>query len=116
MQLDRARRALNQCQQCFHQAESQFAEELVAYERLRGIEQMAAKRGQEWMAWAGSVKYGLEQCKVPISGAGRTLAACWQELAERSHSTSIVIHSENHGQKVNLSEGAHPHAVPTEAI
>src|SRR5215472_1187675 len=39
--LDRARRSLQQCQEGYHAAERKFADELVSYERLRGIEKMA---------------------------------------------------------------------------
>ena len=114
--LDRARRSLQQCQEEYHAAERKFADELVSYERLREIEKMAAKRGAEWISWAGSVKYGLEQCRVPFSRAGRALATCWQELAERSGTTSIVINSQNLGQKVNVSGPAREDVVPSEAI
>jgi hypothetical protein len=115
-QLDRARRSLHQCQENFHRAERQFADELGSYERLRGLAQMAARRGPEWISWAGSVKYGLAQCKGPISGASRALATCWQELAERGSTTSIVINSQNVGQKVDLTGAESEDAVGSPAI
>jgi hypothetical protein len=114
--LDRARRSLQQCQEGYHAAERKFADELIAYDRLRGLAQMSAKRGAEWVSWAGSVKYGLEQCRGPISEAGRALASCWQELAERSGTPSIVINSQNLGQKVNVSGAAREDTVPSEAM
>ena len=97
--LDRARRALNKCQEQFHSAERRFGDELVSYERLRDLATLGDKRGKEWASWAGSVKHGLEQCRDPLEGASKALAACWQELAEHCRNTSIVIHSRNLGRR-----------------
>jgi hypothetical protein len=100
--LDRARRALNKCQDRFHRAERQFSDELISYEKLRDLASLGGKRGREWASWAGSVKHGLEQCREPLDGASKAMAACWQELAEHSGNTSIVIRSRNLGQKITV--------------
>jgi hypothetical protein len=102
--LNRARRALNKCQEQFHCAGCKFREELVSYEKLRDLATLGGKRGGEWASWAGSVKHGLEQCREPLEGASKALAGCWQELAEHSGKTSIVIHSRNLGQKIVVKD------------
>jgi hypothetical protein len=102
--LERARRALVKCQEQFHAAERRFGDELVSYERLRDLASFGGARGKEWASWTGSVKHGLEQCRDPLDGASKALAACWQELAEHSGTTSIVIHSTNLGQKIVVKD------------
>jgi hypothetical protein len=113
--LDRARRALNKCQEHFHCAERQFSNELVPYEKLRDLANIGGRRGKEWASWAGSVKYGLEQCKGPFDESSKALAACWQELAEHSGTTSIVINSRIVGQKLSVNGLANADVASTTA-
>ena len=113
--LDRARRALNKCQEHFHKAERQFSDELVSYEKLRHLASIGGRRGKEWASWAGSVKYGMEQCKEPFDESSKALAACWQELAEHSGNTSIVVNSRSLGQKINVNGLSNADVVSTSA-
>jgi hypothetical protein len=99
--LDRARRALAKCQEHFHGAEQQYAKELVSYESLKKVTLLGIERGGEWKHWAASMKDAIEQGRQPFEEASQALAACWQELAEHSgSSTSISIRSQNLGQKI----------------
>jgi len=97
--LDGARRALTVCQERFHRIELEFSADLVSYEKLRDLASLAA-RGGEWHSWANSVKQGIEQCRQPLDGSGKALAACWQEIAERAGMTSISVRTTNIGQKI----------------
>lgn len=100
LDLDAARRALAKCQESFHRIEQQFSADLVSYEKLKDLVAVGAERGSEWRSWAGSVKYGLEQCRQPLDSASKALAACWQEIAERVGMTSISVQATNIGQKI----------------
>ncbi|HKF47387.1 MAG TPA: hypothetical protein VKB38_08510 [Terracidiphilus sp.] len=98
--MDRARRALAKCQEYFHGAEQQFANQLVSYESLSKLTSLGAERGGEWKHWAASMKDAIEQGRQPFEGVSQGLAACWHELAEHSGSTSISVRSQNVGQKI----------------
>ncbi|HXN47793.1 MAG TPA: hypothetical protein VN893_14195 [Bryobacteraceae bacterium] len=98
--LERARRALATCQERFHRVEATYTEELASYEKLKDLARLAHERRGEWIPWAGSVKTGIEQCRVPLEGSRKTLADCWLEMAERSGNTSISVRTSNVGQKI----------------
>ena len=98
--LDNARRALTICQERFHRIEKQFATELVSYEKLKDLASLGSERRGEWLPWSNSVKEGIEQCRQPLDGASKALAACWQEIAERVGMTSVSVQSTNIGQKI----------------
>jgi hypothetical protein len=100
LDLDRARRALAKCQESFHRIEQQFSADLLSYEKLKDLASLGSERGGEWLPWAGSVKHGLEQCRQPLDGTSKALAACWQEIAERVGMTSISVQATNIGQKI----------------
>jgi hypothetical protein len=98
--LHSARRALTTCQERFHRIEQQFAANLVSYEILKDLASLGSERRGEWLAWANSVKAGIEQCREPLGGASKALAACWQEIAERVGMTSVSLQTTNIGQKI----------------
>jgi hypothetical protein len=98
--LNGARRALTICQERFHQIERQFAADLISYEKLKDLASLGSARRGEWIPWATSVKQGIEQCRYPLDGVSKALAACWQEIAERVGLTSISVQATNIGQKI----------------
>jgi hypothetical protein len=98
--LDAARRALSKVQASFHRIEQQFSDELVSYEKLQDLASLGNERRGEWLPWAGSVKHGLEQCRQPLDGVSKALAASWQEIAERVGMTSVSVRTTNIGQKI----------------
>jgi hypothetical protein len=104
MDLERARRALAKCQESFHRVEEQYAIELVSYEKLANLTTLGSDRGGEWKPWAGSMKDAIEQGRQPLAEASKALAACWQELVERSGGTSISVM--NTGQKIIAGTGS----------
>jgi len=98
--LNGARRALTICQERFHRIEQQFAADLISYEKLKDLASLGSERRGEWIPWANSVKQGIEQCRYPLDGVSKALAACWQEIAERVGTTSISVQATNIGQKI----------------
>jgi hypothetical protein len=98
--LNGARRALAACQRNIHRIERQSSEELLSYEKLKDLTGLGNARRGEWVPWANSVKQGIEQCREPLDAAGKALAACWQEIAERVGMASVSVRSTNIGQKV----------------
>jgi hypothetical protein len=106
--LNAARRALTICQERFHRLGQQFAIELVSYEKLKDLATLGTERRGEWLPWSTSVKEGIEQCRQPLEGADKALAACWQEIAERVGMTSVSVQATNIGQKIvsKLEDGA----------
>jgi len=98
--LNSARRALTVCQEQFHRIERQFAAELVSYEKLADLASLGTERRGEWLPWSNSVKQGIEQCRLPLDGASKSLSACWQEIAERVGMTSVSVQTTNIGQKI----------------
>ncbi|HLK66076.1 MAG TPA: hypothetical protein VKU19_21730 [Bryobacteraceae bacterium] len=98
--LDGARRALTVCQERFHRIELEFASDLVSYEKLRDLATLGMERKGEWVPWSNSAKQGIEECRNPMDGSRKALAACWQEIAERVGMTSVSVHTTNIGQKI----------------
>ena len=97
--MDAARRAVTICQEGFHKVERQFASELISYETLSDLANLG-ERGAEWRLWSNAVKQGIEQCREPLDGVSKALAACWQEIAERVGITSVSVRTTNIGQKI----------------
>jgi len=104
LDMDGARRALTTCQDRFHEIERQFAADLVSYERLKDLASLGSERGTEWRSWANTVKQGIEQCRQPLEGANKALAACWQEIAERVGMTSVSVQATNIGQQITTPD------------
>ncbi len=99
--LDQARRSLTICQERFHRIEQQFAD-LVSYEKLKELARLGNER-RAWLAWANTVKQGIEQCRLPQERTSTALALCWQELAERLGTMNISVQTTNVGQQITLS-------------
>jgi hypothetical protein len=96
--IDRCRCALANCQLGFHQIVRRFASELVSYERLADLSGLGRERRGEWLAWTGSVKQAIEECRHPLDQAADALFECWQEIAERAGMTSVSVRTTNVGQ------------------
>jgi hypothetical protein len=100
--LDRARRSLTLCQECFHRIEQQFASDLVSYEKMKELARLGTER-RTWLPWADTVKRGIEQCREPLEKTSAALSACWQELAERLGTMNISVQATNVGQQITLA-------------
>jgi hypothetical protein len=101
--LESARHALTVCHESFHSIEQQFASELVSYEKLKALARLGSER-RAWHPWASSIKQGIEQCRAPLESTSTSLAACWQELAERLGSVNISMKALNVGQQITVSK------------
>lgn len=99
MDIDRARQTLTVCQERFHRIEKDFAVKLVSYERMKDLTSFGGERRSGWPSWVTSVKQGIEHCRQPLEDAGKALADCWQEIAERVGMTTISVRNTNVGQK-----------------
>jgi len=102
--IDRASRALANCQERFHRVEQRFASDLVSYEKLKDLTGFGRSRRGEWLGWVRSVKKGLEQCRQPIDEVSKALLACWQEIAERAGMTSVSVQATNIGQQITAAD------------
>jgi hypothetical protein len=100
VELDRAWRALTVCQEKFHDMERQFAAGLISYEKLRELARLGKERGGEWLPWAGSIKQSIEDCRQPLEEVSRTVARCWQEVAEHAGASSVSVHNTTIGQRI----------------
>lgn len=97
---ERARAALADCQEQFHQAVQRFSTGLMEYERVGSLMRLGRQRKGEWQAWCGSVKESLDRCQPQLLAIYRALLACWQELSERAMSGSVSIRATNIGQQL----------------
>ena len=100
LDIEQARCALTKCQDQFHKFEQGFNTNLVSYERMKDLSSFGSERRGEWPSWVASVKQGIEQCREPVEAAGRCLAECWAELAERAGMMSVSVKTTNIGQKI----------------
>lgn len=98
--LEAARTNLALCQERFHRITNCFTASLMSYQRISELTSFGRERRGEWPSWVTSVRLGIEHCGPPLEEAGKALAECWQEIAERVGSTSVSIRTENVGQKV----------------
>jgi hypothetical protein len=100
LDIEQARRALTKCQEQFHKFEQDFNAHLVSYESIKDLATFGAERRGEWPSWVTSVKQGIEQCREPVQNASKTLAECWEEIAERAGTSSVSVRTVNIGQKI----------------
>jgi hypothetical protein len=101
--LDGARHDLTQCQERFHRMEQQFASDLVSYENLNQLAQLAKAR-RPWTPWTKAFSQGIEQCRGPFDEASRALSSCWQELAEHLGKVNISMKATNVGQQITVAK------------
>jgi hypothetical protein len=102
--IDRARRALANCQEQFHRMEQRFGSDLISYEKLKDLTGFGRSRRGEWPGWVKSVRKGLDECRRPIENVSEALLACWQEIAEHAGVTSVSVQATNIGQQIAAPE------------
>ena len=101
---DRMQRALASCQEKFHRFLTQFASELISYERIDDLVNIARERGREWSHWVDVVRQELEQCRLLAEDVRDCLLLCWQELVERAGTTSVSVQNTTIGQQIAAPE------------
>lgn len=97
--LDRARKALAVCQERFNLFDKDFPTLLASYKQLTALARLATER-PEWIHWVSNMKQGIEDCHEPMATVRITMAACWQELAERVGMNSVSVHNTSVGQRI----------------
>ncbi|MBV8834258.1 MAG: hypothetical protein JO108_34100 [Acidobacteriaceae bacterium] len=102
--IDRARRALAICQEQFHRMVRRFDSDLVSYEKLKDLTGFGRSRRGEWLGWVKSVRKGLDECRQPMEEVSKALLACWQEIAEHAHVSSVSVQATNIGQQIAAPE------------
>jgi hypothetical protein len=98
--MDRARRALARCQDCFHRVEHHYSADLTSYKRLKHLAILGKRRGGECLPWASGARAGMEQWRDLLEEVSRAMSACWQELAERPGGVSVSVQATNIGQHI----------------
>ena len=104
--LNRASRALYQCQEHINRCGSRLIFGLVAHERIEELLGFARKRGRAWLGWATSAKEGLERCRQPWCDAGDAFLPCWQEIAERAGVASVSVQNTSIGAQISVPDRA----------
>lgn len=101
--LNRLWRALSSCQQRFNHVQQRYADDLISYERLTELNDLATRRGGEWQAWAGSVNASLDDCREPLYKVAESIFTCWQEMGERIGIQSVHVQTTNVCQHLALT-------------
>jgi hypothetical protein len=77
-----ARQALTTCQDRFSKLSGRLYDDVVSFERVDALNNLAHERGGEWARWVEGVKDALSQYPQPLFEVGQALFPCWQELSE----------------------------------
>ena len=80
VEVDRAIRALTTCQERCNHLRYRFLSNLGSYERMAELMSVGCERQGEWLAWAYSVKEGLDRCRQSLYDVDHALFLCWQEI------------------------------------
>jgi len=59
-----------------------FSSEMVRYEHIEELVQLAKERAGEWPSWSASVRESLERLRQPLNDVQEVVLECWQEVAE----------------------------------
>jgi hypothetical protein len=81
LDLTGARQALATCQDRFSQLSGRLYDDVVSFERIDALNNLAHERGGEWARWVEGVKDALSQYPQPLFEVGQALFPCWQELS-----------------------------------
>jgi hypothetical protein len=83
LDLTGARQALTTCQDRFNQLSNRLYPDVVSFDRIAALHNLAHERRGEWARWVEGVKDALSQYPQPLFDMGQALFTCWQELSER---------------------------------
>ena len=90
-------RALTICHDRFNRLWSRFYVDLVSFEWIDGLNDLARERGGEWANWVNGVKDGLDQCTQPMYDIGQALFPCWRDLSEQASLIAISVQATSTG-------------------
>jgi hypothetical protein len=101
--LNRARRQLAVSQEGFQKLSEAFFSDLLSYDRIAELVQFGSEHGRQWMAWANTVKRGLEGCRPHLDTVAHSYFRCWQEIAERVGTSSVSLQTTTIGQQITAA-------------
>jgi hypothetical protein len=89
LDLARTRQALVACQGRLNQVSGRFYSELVSFEWIDALNNLARERGSQWAKWVQGVRDALNLCPQPLYDVGQALFSCWQDLTEQAHLLAV---------------------------
>lgn len=84
-----AGRALVSCQECVNGISRTFFSDIVSFEALADLDNLAAEQQEHWGPWVRGVRDALDQCWRPIEAVNESLIQCWKSLTERISLVSV---------------------------
>lgn len=108
LNLELARRKLMSCQRHFSQAEQRLASDLFSYEKVKDLAATVSEQRHEWPKWADAVELGIPRCQLLLNDASKSLAACWEEVAEHAGMTGVSVRVTSVGQEMKTADGREP--------
>jgi hypothetical protein len=88
-----ARQALMTCQDLFRKLSGRLYEDVVSFERIEALNNLAREKGGEWARWVEGVKDALSQYPQPLHDVSTALFACWQDLTESASLLPVAVRS-----------------------
>ncbi len=91
--------ALGHCHGHVNQLEQRYLE-LISYHRLGSLVRLGRREQGEWLAWAQTVRSGLEEAQPVLAALRGDLLACWQELVSSLRPEQILVQNSVVGQQI----------------
>jgi hypothetical protein len=113
LDLARTRQALAACHDRFNQLSVHFYDDLVSFDWIDALNNLARERGREWDGWVQGVKDALNRCPQPLHDVSEALFACWQDLTESASLLPVTVRAvptdsqTDHAQKNASGEPQH---------
>lgn len=98
-----ARQALTTCQERFSRLSGRLYDDVVSFERIEALNNLAREKGGEWARWVEGVKDALSQYPQPLFEVGQALFPCWQELSERAILASVSTQATGTGAQIFIT-------------
>jgi hypothetical protein len=71
-------------QELSHHLHQRFYDEMVSFEPLDELRELARQRAEQWAGWVNGTTDALSECREPLYKINETLLHCWQELSTPS--------------------------------
>ncbi len=97
------RAGLLHCQQQFNQLFSRFYCDLVSFERISELNELARRKEPQWAGWVRGVRDALGQCHQPLYDLSQALLEAWGELTQRADNAATSRQTDmNTGRVLHL--------------
>ena len=77
-------RAILRCQELQDALSEKLGLDLLAFERIAELREVARRHGREWASWASSVEASLQGCAEALRDVSVAVIACWRGWMEWS--------------------------------